>query len=118
MAEEGRTHDRIAELVVADYLRGLRREVHTVVLGCTHFPLFADLFARRLAGRVRVVDSAQTTAAAVSAALDRSGLRCKGAGASTDVPMRFLATDGIERFRRLGAVFLGEPVDAVELVDL
>ena len=35
-------------------------------------------------------------------------------------PMRFFATDSPERFARVGAIFLGRPIDAadVELIDL
>jgi glutamate racemase len=38
----------------------------------------------------------------------------------TTSSMRFFATDSPERFARVGAVFLGRPIDAadVELIDL
>jgi glutamate racemase len=64
-----------------------------------------------------MVDSAETTAAAVADALAANGM---GNDSGGDGSMRFFATDSPERFARVGATFLGRPIDAadVELIDL
>jgi glutamate racemase len=65
---------------------------------------------------MRIVDSAATTAQEVRQRLQSAGL-ARGAGAST---VRFLASDGAERFARIGGRFLARaiaPAD-VELIDL
>ncbi|MFU8816080.1 MAG: hypothetical protein ACNA7W_12095, partial [Pseudomonadales bacterium] len=64
-----------------------------------------------------VVDSAATTAAAVAAELAAGRVAAAGDRAAP-ASLQLLATDGRERFRRVGRYFLGQPVDAVELVDL
>ena len=66
-----------------------------------------------------LVDSAETTAATVAETLVRAGLNSE-AGPGGGGGVRFFATDSPERFARVGAVFLGQPIDpaAVELVDL
>ena len=53
----------------------------------------------------------------VEEALDRAKLKSDTAANGA---ARFLATDSPERFARVGAIFLGRPIDpvAVELVDL
>jgi glutamate racemase len=65
---------------------------------------------------VNVVDSAATTAKSVRETLERAGLRCKAGEGTT----RFLATDAVERFARIGSRFLERPIapEEVELVDL
>ena len=89
----------------------------TLVLGCTHFPVLAGAIRRAVGEGVQIVDSAATTAASVDAQLRDAGLTA-AAGASGGV--RLLATDGSERFARVGSRFLERPiaVDEVELVDL
>ena len=65
---------------------------------------------------VEIVDSAATTAAAVERRLLADhALRTAGQGGT-----RFLATDSVERFARVGGAFLGMPLAAaqVELFDL
>jgi glutamate racemase len=59
-----------------------------------------------------IVDSAESTARAVAAKLS---IRANCAG---QPGMRFMATDSVEKFRRLGAQFLGREISAVEHVDL
>ena len=94
-----------------------RTRVDTVVLGCTHFPVLRGVIERVCGPGVNLVDSAQTTAVAVAAALRERGLL---GGPPAGEAVRFLATDAPERFARVGGVFLGAAIQAsdVELVDL
>lgn len=66
---------------------------------------------------VRVVDSARTTAACVEALLQNARLLRREAGKGT---VRLLATDGSDRFARIGSRFLERAIAAeeVELIDL
>ncbi|MDB6089158.1 MAG: glutamate racemase [Gammaproteobacteria bacterium] len=88
----------------------------TLVLGCTHFPMLARAIRAAVGRDVSIVDSAATTAKSVRETLEREGLTRK-AGEGT---VRFLATDSVERFARIGSRFLERPISAeeVELVDL
>jgi glutamate racemase len=123
LAEEGWTDGPVVEGVVHRYLDDLfvagaaSGHPDTLLLGCTHFPVLAPVLGRVLGPGVTIVDSAATTAAALEAALQSRGLQRAGAAPGT---VRLLATDGPERFARVGAVFLGRPLEPgdVELVDL
>jgi glutamate racemase len=118
LAEEGLTDGPIAEMIAHRYLDPLLATVPAprgLVLGCTHFPVLKPVIAR-CAPDVVLIDSAETTAAAVEKILHAQGLlNLDGPGFS-----RFLATDAPGRFAHLGEIFLGEPIDpgAVTLVDL
>ena len=89
----------------------------TLVLGCTHFPVLAESIRAIIGSGVTIVDSADTTAESVAEALAGKGLASDGGDTSST---RFFATDSPERFARVGAIFLGRPIDVatVELVDL
>jgi glutamate racemase len=126
LAEEGWIEGPIPEAVARRYLElelagPERTRVDTVVLGCTHFPVLRPVLERICGAGVTFVDSAQTTAAVVAAVLAREGLANRdGLAGSPGACLRLLATDAPERFARVGAVFLGQPLAAadVELVDL
>ena len=57
LAEEGWTDNAVAELTVAHYLESLKQSgIDTLLLGCTHYPLLREMFARILGPRVKIVD--------------------------------------------------------------
>ena len=94
----------------------------TLVLGCTHFPMLAGAIRAAIGPDIEIVDSAATTAKCVRETLERESLTRLGSPASNDpkAATRFLATDSVERFARIGSLFLERPIDPeeVELVDL
>lgn len=116
LAEEGEHGGEFCKSVLGHYLHGFVdngsiAQPLTVLLGCTHFPVFRESLRQILGpGDVRIVDSAETTARVVCDALATTG---EGPG-----EVQLLATDGVARFRRVGRHFLGAAVEAVELVDL
>jgi glutamate racemase len=117
LAEEGWVDDDIARAVVHRYLDPiLAGRPDCLVLGCTHYPLLADVIRDVIGPDVALVDSSTTTAAAVAAELDRRHLAAPPGASVT----RYLATDGPARFARLATAFLGEPIatEAIELVTL
>lgn len=127
LAEEGWTEGPVVEAAIRAYLEplfarsrdadGLQQGPDVLVLGCTHFPVLRPMIARYLGEGTTIVDSASTTAADVAALLERRGLR---RASTTSGEFELLATDSVERFARVGARFLGEPIAArdVSLIDL
>ena len=109
LAEEGWVNGEVPRQVAEHYLGHLRGRVDTAILGCTHYPLLAKTISEVLPG-TRLVDSATATAEAVAEALGPGGQR-RG-------EPRFLVTDHPERFREIGAHFLGWTPAPVEWVDL
>ncbi|MGO8840304.1 MAG: glutamate racemase [Methyloceanibacter sp.] len=119
LAEEGWTDASVTVAAAERYLGPLFEgpsAPDTLVLGCTHFPVLASAIRQVIGGHATIVDSAETTAEAVAGALTARVIGNREGGGGT----RFLATDSPERFARVGAIFLGRPIDAsaVELVDL
>jgi glutamate racemase len=103
--------DQVARIYLDEAFGGNFRDADVLVLGCTHYPLL-KLVLQRLEPGVTIVDSAESTARVVAAKL---GTR---SGSSGQPGMRFMATDSVEKFQRLGAKFLGRGISTVEHVDL
>jgi len=116
LVEEGWFDHPAAELVAREYLQPLQAAaVDVLVLGCTHYPLLQPLLSRVMGPAVRLIDSAAETAATVRRELEAGALLAPPGGGPTH---RFVVSDDEPHFRRLGARFLGEPVQDVELVPL
>jgi glutamate racemase len=108
LVEEGWLSGPVPRQVAETYLAPLRGRTRTVILGCTHYPLLADVIAEALPG-AHLVDSATATAAAA-----RDALGAARGGATTT----YLVTDHAERFAEVGARFLGARPEPVTWVDL
>ena len=121
LAEEGWIDGEVVEAIAHRYLDPLfavdaARRPDTLLLGCTHFPVLAPVLRAVVGERVTIVDSAATTAAAAQTLLRELDLERHHGDGQT----RFLATDGAQRFARVGSVFLGTALDSsqVQVVDL
>jgi glutamate racemase len=122
LAEEGWTDGPVADAIAETYLAGVRAHPAATrpdcaILGCTHFPLIERAIRRSIGPSLAILDSATTTADAVRATLHAGGVARHAASGAT---LHLMATDGPERFARVGAAFLGEPIASsqVELVDV
>jgi len=115
LAEEGMVNNDIVKATLNYYLSTWRDE-DTVLLGCTHFPVFKPLLMDLLPSHVQVVDSAEATAQALVAILKQELLYNTGLSAGK---VNYLVTDSVPRFQRVGEIFLGERLNMenIELVD-
>ena len=123
MVEEGRSPTEPAvELVVGEYLQGLKDHAPAVLLlGCTHYPLLREAFAKAMGPNVSLIDSASHTAEQVVKVLAESNNEEAEAVAKGEVEagmVRCYVSDNAERFASLGARFLNEPLRYVRYVPL
>lgn len=113
LVEEGWTDHEATRLVAAEYLAPLvSAGVDAVVLGCTHYPHLTAVIADVAGPRVQLVDSARETAAELARVLRDRGIEAPG---GTIPRHRFIASDDPAQFLRLGARFLGCPIEGVEV---
>lgn len=121
LAEEGWLEGEIAEGIIRRYLSGIFGDASaspdTLLLGCTHFPLFRTTLQKIAGNDVKIVDSASATADAVRDRLNEEELLNSAAGRGS---CRFLTTDNPGRFASTGGRFLGQDLNEkdIELVDL
>ncbi len=76
MAEEGWTDNRVAELAVAEYMKGLNN-VDALVLGCTHYPLFTNIFKMNLKTSAEIINTGTIIANSLISTLGKNLLNSK-----------------------------------------
>ena len=116
LAEEGMIDNAIVRETLQHYLSGLTTE-DTILLGCTHFPIFKPTLRKMLPEEVHLVDSAEATAALLRQELLAKGLELTNPKKPGRI--QYLVTDSVQRFQTMGEFFLQEPIQKseIELVD-
>lgn len=112
LIEEGWHQKEVAQMIAEEYLQNIRN-VDTVILGCTHYPLLKPLL-QRLRPNMTFIDSAEATAQFVRVSLEQKGLLSGATAGET----RYLVTDNLQRFQRVGYYFLRQHPHPLELVDI
>ena len=114
LVEEGWLDHAVTRLTAAEYLNPLlTRNIDTLVLGCTHYPLLSPLLRQVAGEQVRLVDSAETTANRASELL--TGHKLLNPAQLAPVH-RYYVTDVPQRFQAVGERFLGSPCTDLEVV--
>jgi glutamate racemase len=117
LVEEGWLETDATNVIAREYLgEFVNANVDTLVLGCTHYPLLKRAIGEVVGRSVRLIDSAEETAAETATTLREAGLE----RTDRDEPptYRFIASDAPEQFLRVGQRFLGTAIDRVETVTL
>jgi len=116
LVEEGWLETEATDLIAREYLAPMvAARIDTLVLGCTHYPLLKRAIGSVVGRDVRLIDSAEETAAETATTLRDEGISQTGA---TEPRYRFIASDAPEQFLRAGQRFLGSSIDKVETVTL
>jgi glutamate racemase len=70
LVEEGWLDRAETSMIVKKYLRPLKtRQIDTLILGCTHYPLLKKVIQRKIGRRVHLIDSSICVAGGVKAFL-------------------------------------------------
>ena len=113
LVEEGWMEHEAARLIAREYLEPLiDARIDTLVLGCTHYPLLKPLLRDVLGPEVRLIDSAEETAAETARTLAGASLCAPPGG---EAVYRFVASDDPLQFLQLGQRFLGGTMEGVEI---
>ncbi len=125
LVEEGWLEHPVTREVLRIYLEEARHGAaeagmrpDALVLGCTHYPLLRAELAALAPRNFAMIDSAEVTADEIVRMLAARGPAPVAPLSGPMPPVRFFATDGVERFRALGSRFLGEEIGEVTLIDL
>ncbi len=109
------TGDRISEVALSYLDPMLDAGIDTLILGCTHYPLLEPLLQEVVGPDVTLISSAEETAREVDEILDRLGWDRES---GSDGDFRFMTTGDVEKYVRLGRIFLGPEVKRADKVDL
>lgn len=101
------------KLIVEDYLLPLKgKNIDTLVLGCTHYPLLIPIIQECVGAHVTLVDSATACAEQVKDLLNNNNLL------STNAinPNRYFTSDDPDKFRTQASKLFGINIETVELL--
>jgi len=116
LAEEGWTDHRATELIAEEYLEELiKKEIDTLVLGCTHYPVLIDVIQKVMGSKVTLVDSGTAAALEVETYLNGIGLR----NDSNQIGKhQYFVSDLPAKFKTIAERFLGTELDHIEKIDI
>lgn len=114
LAEEGWLDGTIAFEAARKYLEPIKKKnVDTLILGCTHYPLLEKVIVKVMGKKVRLIDSAIPTALRLKTLLSQRGILYPR---RRRAKLKIFVTDFVRNFARIGEAFLGERLKSVKLV--
>ncbi len=129
LIEEGWVGHRVVGIVLEEYLKDfMDKEIDTLVLGCTHYPLIMNDIERLLPG-IKVIDSASTTAKMTAEMLEDKQKLSQKLSIEKSISGKYklngerssfsiYLTDYSENFAVLARMILGEKIPYPEVVSL
>jgi glutamate racemase len=116
LAEEGWTHHQATYEIAEEYLKELReKEIDTLVLGCTHYPILADIIQEVIGNNVKLIDSGIAAAEVLKNEIHKLKLETN----HKDHPnLDLFVSDIPTKFQEVAELFLGKAVKNAVKVDL
>ena len=123
LAEEGWTAEPETFSIAQKYLKSVREfRPHSLVLGCTHYPILRDVIQQTVGENAKLVDSGEATADEVKALLESKGMMSSraivGDRSLCDDLDHFYVTDAAERFAKVAERFLGTTPTKLEAIEV
>ncbi len=117
LVEEGWTKDPVTVEIASRYLKELmEKDIDTLILGCTHYPLLRHLLQGVVGEHVTLVNPAYETAQALKQLLKDLDLENPEIPENGAAEHRFFASDAVENFRDYADTILPCEVHSTELV--
>ncbi|HIU74757.1 MAG TPA: glutamate racemase [Candidatus Pelethocola excrementipullorum] len=123
LVEEGWTKDPITYEVARRYLAGLlEKDIDTLIMGCTHYPLLRSLLREVVGEKITLVNPAYETSQALKRLLRELELENPQPywekQESNDEKYRFFSSDGVERFNAFANSVLPYETKSTTLVQI
>ncbi len=115
LVEEGWLDGEITRLTLEKYLTNLiNKNVDTLILGCTHYPLLKDSIEQVTQGKMTLVDSGLETAKTVKEIMLKENFANRDRKKDNDL---YFVSDNPQKFQKIGSMFLGEKLSDVRRID-
>ncbi|AYO58433.1 glutamate racemase [Chryseobacterium sp. 6424] len=107
--EEGFKNHPITHSIIYNYLSNNKlKNIETLILGCTHYPLLINEIRQYYGNRVRVIDSPGIVANQLRMILDRNQLLN---GKNPQPSYQFYLSDLTKNFEKISKKFFGNSID-------
>lgn len=105
--EEGLVHSEISKAVIKNYLSHKKlKDIDSIILGCTHYPLIQKEIADYYEGKVEVINSPMIVAYALKNILLKEEIESE-----SDPNYSFYVSDITPSFQKLSKKFFGKEVE-------
>jgi glutamate racemase len=109
LVEEGWLNRPETRMIVKKYLHPLKtRQIDTLILGCTHYPLLKPIIQPKIGKTVSIIDSSMALAEEIKAFLDRSPQM--DAGLSKTGAASFYVSDLTDQFEKTARSVIKQPI--------
>ncbi len=116
LAEEGWINHDATYKIAQEYLKELReKEIDTLVLGCTHYPILSEVIQKVIGVNVKLIDSGIASAEVVKVELVKNDLLTEN---KSNGQSEFYVSDIPTKFKEIAELFLGKPVNDIHKVEL
>jgi glutamate racemase len=116
LAEEGWIKEKATYEIAEYYLKELREsDIDTLVLGCTHYPILAEVIQDVIGKNVTLVDSGIASAEVVKNEIGRVGFETNS---NSFGHHDFYVSDIPITFKEVAELFLGRPVSDIHKVEI
>lgn len=116
IVEEGWSNTDVAKLTAQAYLSEFNeRDIDTLVLGCTHYPLLEETIGKVLKKPIRLVNPAIETARVLKEMLEDRGLLREGTGEGS---YKYFVSDRPNNFSKVGERFLNREIRGISLIEI
>lgn len=118
LVEEGLTHDFVTEEIARRYLRELQeKDIDTLILGCTHYPLLRSLIRGIMGEKVQLVNPAYETALGLRRLLEEHHILSDKMPEGT-TRYQYYVSDGAEKFRVFANSILPHEIRTTHVLDI
>ena len=117
LVEEGWESKEVTKEIIGEYLSPLLdKNIDTLILGCTHYPILKPLIQEVVGDDVVLVDSAEAAAAELERILSGKNLSASNKESSSE--HEYYVSDFPFKFKETAERFLGKRLPEVELIPL
>ena len=118
LVEEGWLHDPVTVEIASRYLEDLKKkEIDTLILGCTHYPLIRSTIREVMGEGVRLVNPAYETALELKDLLQKKDL-LNTEEKQEEFPYRFYVSDLADEFKEFANSILPYDVEMTKKIDI
>lgn len=117
LVEEGWLEGKVTRDIAEIYLRPiLKKNIDTLILGCTHYPLLREAIQGVAGKRVKLVDSISPTVQQLETVLEKNQMKNPAKENTREDALKIYVSDKPRNFIRVGEKFLGHKLHHVEVV--
>ena len=119
LVEEGWLHDTVTDEVASRYLSEFKnRDIDTLIMGCTHYPLLRSTIMKTMGEEVFLVNPAYETAASLKRLLERKGIASKADLIQKPEMYDFYVSDAPRKFIEFANSIMPIEVEAAAQINI